>query len=227
MASSKRKALLALLLLVPAPSFGTWMAMHLAEGSVGQAVFLASKVWMLALPVAWLVLVDKGRPSFPRPVSRGMGAACLTGSAIFLAVVAAYWLLGPHWIDAELMRERMLEVGLKTPLIYVLGALYWCTFNSLAEEYVWRWFVFTRCEALTGRWTAVGASGLLFTLHHIIALSAYFDARVTVLASLGVFIGGATWSWLYLRYRNIWAAYVSHVFADVIIFAIGWKIVFG
>ncbi|MHC4103176.1 MAG: CPBP family glutamic-type intramembrane protease [Planctomycetota bacterium] len=41
-----------------------------------------------------------------------------------------------------------------------------------------------------------------------------------------MFIGGTTWSWLYLRYRNIWAAYVSHVFADVIIFAIGWKLLF-
>ncbi|MHC4447151.1 MAG: CPBP family intramembrane glutamate endopeptidase, partial [Planctomycetota bacterium] len=93
MASGKRNALLALLLLVPAPSFGTWMAMHVSEGPVGQAVFLATKVWILALPVAWLVLVDKGRPTFPRPVSRGMGAACLTGAAIFLAIGAAYWLL--------------------------------------------------------------------------------------------------------------------------------------
>ena len=227
MSSPQRTALLALLLLVPVPSIGTWMGMIVAEGPVGQAVFLASKVWILILPVAWLVLVDKGRPSFPRPVRRGMGAACLTGLAIFLAIGATYWLLGRHWIDAELMRERMLEVGLKTPLIYVLGALYWCTFNSLAEEYVWRWFVLTRCEAFMPRAVAVIASGLLFTLHHVIALDVYFDWRITTFGSLGVFLGGTTWSWLYLRYRNIWAAYASHVFADVVIFTIGWWIIFG
>ncbi|MHC4769736.1 MAG: CPBP family intramembrane glutamic endopeptidase, partial [Planctomycetota bacterium] len=106
------------------------------------------------------------------------------------------------------------------------GAVYWCTINSMLEEYVWRWFVSTRCEVLMPRRLAVMAAGLLFTLHHIIALDVYFDWRIVVLGSMGVFIGGTTWSWLYLRYRNIWAAYVSHVFADVIIFAIGWKLLF-
>jgi membrane protease YdiL (CAAX protease family) len=109
---------------------------------------------------------------------------------------------------------------------YLWGAVYWCTINSMLEEYVWRWFVSTRCEVLMPRRLAVMAAGLLFTLHHIIALDVYFDWRIVVLGSVGVFIGGTTWSWLYLRYRNIWAAYVSHVFADVIIFAIGWKLLF-
>ncbi len=47
-----------------------------------------------------------------------------------------------------------------------------------------------------------------------------------VLASLGIGIGGVTWSWLYLTYRNIWAAYVSHIFADVVIFGIGYVLIF-
>ena len=37
----------------------------------------------------------------------------------------------------------------------------------------------------------------------------------------GVFIGGLTWSLLYLRYRNIYACWVSHVYADLIIFLSG------
>ena len=76
--TEKRKALLALLLLVPAPSIGTWMGMIAAEGTVlGTTVFGASKIWVLVLPVVWLMLVDRKRPSLPRPVARGMGAACL------------------------------------------------------------------------------------------------------------------------------------------------------
>jgi hypothetical protein len=50
---------------------------------------------------------------------------------------------------------------------------------------------------------------------------------VTLLGSTGVFIGGATWSWIYLRWRNIYAAYVSHVLADLAVFGVGWYIVFG
>ena len=214
------------MLLVPVPSIGTWMAMVAAEGLVGQIAFGASKVWIWVFPVAWLFWIDRRRPTIPRPVARGMGAACASGVLIMAAIAAGYWFLGRHWIDAEFMQAKMAEVGLDSKGRYLLGALYWITVNSLLEEYVWRWFVVTRCEALMHRRAAVGTSALFFTFHHIIALEVYFDWRVTVLASIGIFIGGATWSWLYLRYRNIWAAYVCHVFADVIIFAIGWHLVF-
>ncbi|MCH8166191.1 MAG: CPBP family intramembrane metalloprotease [Planctomycetes bacterium] len=223
----RQRAIVALLLLVPVPSFGTWMAMVQAEGPVGQTIFFAAKLWVCVLPVAWLVLIDKRRPALPLPRRDGMAAAIVSGSLFFLAIAIGYWFLGRHWIEPEFMRDKAHEIGLSTPVLYLLGAVYWCTINSILEEYVWRWFVVTRCEVLMRRVPAVIVSGLLFTLHHIIALNVYFDGRVTALGSLGVFIGGATWSWLYLRYRNIWAAYVSHVFADVIIFIIGWQIIFA
>jgi membrane protease YdiL (CAAX protease family) len=228
--NDKQRALLALILLIPIPSFGTWMGMVAAEGPVGQTLFGASKIWAFGLPVVWLMVVERTRPRIPRPSKRGMGAACVTGSIIFVSIALAYWLLGRHWIDVELMRAEGEEMGF-TRTSYILGAIYWCTINSMLEEYLWRWFVATRCEMLMRRWLAVMTAGLLFTLHHIIALYAWFEGieyrwAIVVLGSLGVFIGGTTWSWLYLRYRNIWAAYVSHVFADVIIFAIGWKLLF-
>jgi membrane protease YdiL (CAAX protease family) len=226
-AKSQTRALTALLLLVPVPSIATWLGMAGAEGTaLGNTVFALGKIWILLLPVAWVTFVERQKPRIPLPAARGMRAACLTGSAIVVAIASAYWLLGRHWIDAGLVREQAHEVGLTTPTRYVLGAIYWCTINSILEEYVWRWFVATRCEVLVPRIAAVVLSGLFFTLHHIVALAVYFDWRVTVLGSVGVFIGGATWSWLYIRYRNIWAAYVSHVFADVIIFAIGYKLIF-
>jgi len=228
MTAKKSWAILALLLLVPAPSIGTWIGMVAAAGTpLGKAAFLLSKLWVFVLPLVWLLIVDRERPTFPRPSSRGMAAACATGAVIFVAILVAYWLLGHQWIDAAFMREKAREVGLETPVIYLLGALYWCTVNSILEEYVWRWFVLTRCEAFMPQAVAVIASGLLFTLHHVIALDVYFDWRITTFGSLGVFLGGTTWSWLYLRYRNIWAAYASHVFADVVIFTIGWWIIFG
>ena len=71
------------------------------------------------------------------------------------------------------------------------------------------------------------ASACGFTLHHIFALWAQFDWRVTALASLGVFVGGLLWSWLYLRYRSVWPCWVSHAIVDVPIFVIGWWLIFG
>jgi len=225
--NTRRHALLALVLLVPAPSIGVYTAAYGSPGTaLGQGVFMACKVWLLLLPLLWHLFVDRHRPTLPRPTRKGMKAAIVSGALIFLAIAVGYWLVRDR-IDAPTVREKAFAVGLSTPAIYLLGAIYWCTINSLLEEYVWRWFVFTRCEVLMPRWSAVIASGLFFTIHHVIALAAYFDPFITALASLGVFVGGATWSWIYLTSRNLYAAYVSHVFADVIIFIIGYRLIFG
>lgn len=225
---SKRSAVWALALLVPAPTIGALFGLILMPDSpVGKTVFALAKIWLVLLPVLWHWLVDRQPVRVPRPAGRGMGMAVATGLVIFFGIAGAYGLVGRHWIDNEAMRQTAEQAGLASPAAYLIGAVYWCTLNSLAEEYIWRWFVFTRFRVLAGAWPAVLFSGLCFTLHHIVALSAYFDWRVTALGALGVFIGGATWSWLYLRYRNIYTAYVSHVFADLIIFYLGWRMIFG
>ena len=225
--SAAGRAALALAAIVPAPTLGILAALYLwPDTALSQIVYAACKVWLLALPVLWLLLVERQRPRIPRLTSQGMAAGVATGVGIFGCIIAAYLLFG-HWIDTEAMATQIAAIGLGDPRVFLIGALYWCTVNSILEEYVWRWFVFTRCEALMPRAPAVIAAGLFFTLHHAIALDFYFDWRVTLLASTGVFIGGATWSWIYLRWRNIYAAYVSHVFADLAVFGVGWYLVFG
>lgn len=223
----KRNAILALILLIPAPSFGTLMGMVWAEGTtLGNVCYMTSKAWVALLPVVWLMLVDRKRPSIPRPSGRGMVAGIVTGSLIFVAIGGAYLLFARSWIDVEHMRQEAADMDLDV-LRYLGLSVYLIAINSLLEEYVWRWFVVTRCEVLMPRWWAVVVSGLLFTLHHVFALAVYFeDWRIIVLASTGVGVGGMTWSWIYIRYRNIWAAYVSHVFADVVILAIGYQLLF-
>jgi len=221
------RAIIALLAIVPAPTLGLVEALYLwPDATLGQLVYGGLKFWLIALPVAWVVLIDGHRPRIPQFSARGMREGIVTGLVIFAVIISAYW-LARDWIDSAAMAQQIAEIGLGKPSIYLLAALYWCTFNSILEEYVWRWFVFTRCEALMPRLAAVVAAGLFFTAHHAIALSFYFDWRVTLISCAGVFIGGTTWSWLYLRWRNIYAGYVSHVFADLAVFSVGWYIIFG
>lgn len=225
--TNRNQAALALVAIVPAPTLGILAAMHLwPDSALGQVVYALCKVWLLVLPIVWIALVERHRPRLPPLRARGMAAGVVTGVLIFGVIVGAYALFG-HWIDTAAMVEQIESIGLGVLWVYALGALYWCTVNSILEEYVWRWFVFTRCEALMPRIVAVLAAGFFFTVHHVIALAFYFDWRVTLLGSLGVFIGGTTWSWIYLRWRNIYAAYVSHVFADLAVFGVGWHLVFA
>ena len=227
--SSGSSARLALLLLVPVPSLGTAASMLFWPGTPwGQGLFVAAKLWIVALPLAWWLGVERGRPSWSPPRRGGFGVAAILGLAIAAFIVVVFWVterLG--WIDPATVASRAAATGLVDFRLYLLGTVYWITVNSLIEEFVWRWFVFRQFETLLGGPPAVIAAGLAFTAHHVIALAAQFPWPMAALGSLGVFAGGIVWSWLYLRYRSIWPCWVSHVIADVPIFVIGYRMIFG
>ncbi len=224
---SRRLSFISLLLLVPAPSIGVVMAMYIVPGIVGQTIFTISKIWLVLFPIVWIYKFDREKIVIPQLSTKGMKIACLAGLIIFSGIAISYFIVNSFGlIDPKTISSKVKAVGLVSPQIYFIGAIYWCTINSLIEEYVWRWFVFTRCEKLMPQIWAVFASALFFTLHHFFALYTYFSLPMTIVASIGVFIGGTTWSWIYLRYRNIYASYLSHVFADIIIFLIAYQLIF-
>ncbi|MDX1679797.1 MAG: CPBP family intramembrane glutamic endopeptidase [Akkermansiaceae bacterium] len=224
-----RRALTALLLLLPIPTLAVLAAMlWLPESGLGQILFMLSKLWILLLPLIWRKFVE-GHPLSLSPARHGGWAPALwTGVGIAMVILGAFFVVRHlGWIDEVKVRERAELTGLDHPAIFIGAALYWITFNSLMEEYVWRWFVFRQFEKLIGGKLAVVASALGFTLHHIFAVALQFDWRITLLASTGVFAGGLIWSWLYLRYRSVWPCYLSHAIVDVPIFVAGWIIIFG
>jgi membrane protease YdiL (CAAX protease family) len=142
-------------------------------------------------------------------------------------IVLVYFItLRLGWIDPASVRTRADATGLNNLRLYLAGAVYWITLNSLMEEYVWRWFVYRQFEVLLGGPGAIFASALAFTAHHVIAMAGQFDWLMTVLGSFGVFVGGAVWGWLFQRYRSVWPCYVSHAIVDVPIFVIGYWLIF-
>lgn len=217
-----KKALLSLLLLVPAPSLGVLAGMIVwPDTPLGQGIFAFSKLWLFGLPAAWYLLIDKARSSLSRPHKGGFGFGLLSGLLISGVILAAYFLLGGIFIDKGMMAERIRAIGLMNPLLYLGGAAYWICINSVLEEYVWRWFVVRQCKTLLGPIAAVIASALCFTVHHTVALQTFLPPVATVVCSLGVFIGGAVWSWMYVKYESIWPGYLSHAIVDLCIFGIG------
>ena len=224
----KKKAILSLLLLVPAPSIGVLFGMILfPEAVLGKAVFAISKVWLFGFPVLWYLLVDKGKFSLSPARKGGFGFGILSGLAVSGIILAAYLLLGNSLLDKAFMTEKMNEIGLASWPVYIGGAAYWICVNSVLEEYLWRWFVVRQCEGLFKPMMAVIASAIFFTLHHTIAMSTFMPWFPTMMCSLGIFIGGALWSWMYVKYDSIWPGYVSHAIVDLCIFAIGALMIFG
>jgi uncharacterized protein len=230
---AKQQAIIALALLVPVPTIGVYFGMwdkSTAGSALGDAIYLAGKVWLVFLPLAWLLLVQRGRLSWSPPRLGGFAFGICSGLIISLIILIAWLLMGDALIDRETVRDAAAQAGLDSTARYLMLAIYICTVNALIEEYVWRWFCFRQCERLTTAWrggAAVILSAAFFTLHHILALAAQFGAVAVILGSLGVFIGGCVWSYCYLRYRSIWPGYVSHAIVDVAVFAIGWYLIFG
>lgn len=224
---SRRRSLLALALLAPVPTLGIASALIWFPGPVGRAIFSAAKIWLIVFPAAWYLFVEKGRLSWSPPKNGGFKTGALVGLVMAGAIAAACCIVVLSGFDPKALRGEVAEMGLATMTAYVFGALYWIFFNSVVEEYVFRWFVQGQCESLMAHRAAILVSAAVFTTHHVVAMATYLSPGLTAVASAGVFIAGATWSWMMARYRSIWPGWVAHAIADVAVFASGGYLLFG
>lgn len=220
------KDIWALLFSMPIPTIGVWLGMFVwPDSTAGEIAFAVAKTWVLGFPLAWLFYSQR-RISWPPISVQGLGMGFATGIIMFAVIVAAYIGFGSTTIDPIEFKSAMQEVGLLHRNKFVLMALYWTFINALLEEYFWRWFIVSRAQSFLTKKGAIVLSALGFVAHHFLAMSLYFDLPTTLLACVGIFVAGIVWSALYLRYRNIFASYLSHIFADAAIFGIGYYVLF-
>lgn len=224
----RRRAILSLAVWIPAPSLGVLFGMIWFPGqTLGIAAFLLCKIWFFGLPAAWRLLVER-EPLSLSPARRGgwglgIGSGLLLGAIVFLLGAGP----GGALIDPAFFRERLTAAGLGSPAAYLAGAAYWILVNSVLEEYAWRWFCYRQFETLLRPGVAAAASAAAFALHHFLALQVYLPLPAAAIGTLGVGLGGWVWSLLYGRTRSIWPGYVSHALADVAVFWLGARILFG
>ena len=224
----KNLALLGLILVGIAPTVSVVTGFAFKAGVLAIVVFIFTKVWIFGLPAFWHLRIDKN--VFSRSPALNGGWAVSAGLGIVMAVVImlAYVLLGDTLVSDEDLIEILDPFGLTTPWKLMLAILFWVFINSVLEEFVFRWFITSKIEQLvSGKWLPILLSAGVFTLHHTIALAFFIDPLGNFLASLGVFIGGVIFSWIYIEYRSIWVAWVAHAIADVAVFAIAWQMIVG
>ena len=225
--SDRQNAQLALIMLVPASSIGVAISLFIAPGTIGTIVSVLCGLWLLVLPIAWSVLRDRYQLHLSLPKHQELLVGVILGLLMFVIIIGTYWLFGQHWIDAADAKSKVQQMGLSNPTILLIVQAYFVLINSLIEEFIWRWFVYKKCEILIPGKAAIFLSALFFTFHHIIVLAAYTDWRGVIFGSLAVFAAGAIWSWCYLTYRSLWASYISHAIADLALSIIAWKTLFS
>ena len=223
----RRRALLAIILVGAAPSLSTILSFTVDNGTASQVIFVITKLWLLCFPLYWLLKVDRGSISWSKPQQGGYLMSIGLGVGMSVGMVGTWLLLGDA-IDAKLLSDALEPVGLMDPKVYLLATIYWILFNSLLEEYVFRWFLVIKSEELVGEgYPAIFLSALIFVVHHTVALAVFgFPWWANLLSSVALFIGGAIFSWLYVRYRSVWIPYIAHAICDVAVFGVGAIILF-
>ena len=226
---ARQYAMWALALILPAPLLGITASLYLPSFNgfeLGQAIWFFAKVWLFLFPALWLVFVDKERFSSSATnlvgVMAGFAWVCPVAGIIFIA-----WLLAREFtsfVDEPGIKNQIEQLGLATPQKFWVFAVAISFLNALMEEYVWRWFVFSKCKVLLGKWRGILLASLFFTLHHVIVVWNFGDFLLIVFASTGIFTAGVLWTWMYNKYNSIWPGYISHVAADLAVMWIAWDI---
>ena len=223
-------AILAFVLVLPTAS--TWLYFVLLAGSPAmQLMYLCSKVLQFALPVAWVVCVQKRRLQLGRPkasdVMRGLAFGVL---AVGIGLAAFYgYFKGSVYLERapQLIQAKTQGLGLTRPELYLAFAVFVSIPHSLLEEYYWRWFVFGQSCRVLPVWVAVAVSSLGFMSHHVIVVHAFLQTAwwVTAFFSLCIAFGGAAWAVIYRRSGSLYGAWLSHLILDCGIMWIGYDLI--
>ena len=223
------KSLLAILLVGFIPSISVIFGIKIIENELhSQIFFVICKLWIFIIPTVWFFYVEKNIFSRELPSRKGLEMGTATGLIMSIIIILT-WIVFEDSINLEEMIDTLNSKGLSNVNLYVMGMIYWIFINSLLEEYVFRWFITTKASVLFGNDSyAIFFSALMFTLHHSLALHFFgFIWWQTIIASFGLLSAAAIWSWLYLQYRSIWVCWLSHAICDVVVFSIGYQILFA
>ena len=231
---SKKKAIVALSLILPAPLIGVSSSFHMPsirtpftdEIEIGKIIWALAKVWLMVLPVVWLLCIDQGKLSWS-PTNRKGVLAGLVWSVLFAIIIFVLYGLFRGTLIPPSAKHQIFELGITSPAHFFIFASAMSLGNSLMEEYVWRWFVFSKFKLLLGVWPAIILSAFFFTVHHIVIMWNFGSLWLVFLGSIGLFTGAIIWAWLYNKYNSIWPGWICHVAADTAIMWITWWIITG
>lgn len=225
--SFPKNEILQVLLITLLASLGCILILYIAPETIGKILFSSSKLGLLIISIITLFLINNREINIVFPKSKELLLGITSGILIFIVIISSYQIFGYNHLNNTNIILKANQLGINSLNIYLFSAIYGVFFNPLIEEYLWRGFVYAKCKILTSEIIAIFLTAFLFTLHHIIILSAFTSNFLVILLSLlGIFIGSVIWSFFYLNFESLWASYISHLCADLALIIIGWQLLF-
>lgn len=199
----------------------------LGHSSLAPFIYVLSKIGMIALPIAVILIGWQYGTFFKKTkfydVLLGLGI----GTIFFVVIFGAFQFF-PELFDKAFVDvlPRAKAFGIANPITFIIVGLIFSIFHSLFEEFYWRWFIFGTMKSLLPVKAAIVLSGVAFSLHHILALTAFTTPLLAIIFGLLVGAIGSFWSLLYVWRGNLTASWISHIAADLAIISAGYVILF-
>jgi len=221
-----------LIVVMALPSLAAWLYFIALSGSAGvKPMYFGSKVVQFAIPALWMAFVQKQRLQRVPPDVRSIRLGAMIGAAMVAAGCAAYFGYlkhQPRFANVpESIGTKLTDMGLTSPVIFLVFAVFISVPHSLLEEYYWRWFTFGQLRRVIPWKPAAIISSLGFMAHHVIVIEQLFHGHTVeiVFFSLCVAFGGAVWAWVYQRTGSLYGAWASHFLVDCGIMFLGYDII--
>ncbi len=131
-----------------------------------------------------------------------------------ILVFLAYYFLRDYisWDDIK----NSLAVRWINSLTFIFAFIYVMFWNSLIEEFFFRWFIF-HFLVEKYKYFAYFFSAILFALYHMAIFWDWFNIYLMIVAIFGLFLGWIFFSWLYKKTSWIWWAWIFHILVDLVI----------
>lgn len=131
-------------------------------------------------------------------------------------VLLAYLLFSP-FIDLHTIKNDLTERLGITTTTYIMVGIYITFANSFLEEYFFRGFIFFNLPKKVG----YIYSPLLFASYHIPMIMLWFSPLIIALCFVGLWTIGFIFHKVNERNQTIWASWMIHICADIMIILIG------
>ncbi|WP_010095650.1 CPBP family intramembrane glutamic endopeptidase [Ornithinibacillus scapharcae] len=139
----------------------------------------------------------------------------LGASSAFILLVA-YIICLPYINLDSIMDDLTNRLGITTTT-YIIVGIYITFGNSFLEEFFFRGFIFFNLP----RRLAYLFSPLLFAAYHIPMIMLWFSPLIIVICFIGLWLIGVVFHLVNERTATIWASWIIHICADVMIILIG------
>ncbi len=147
----------------------------------------------------------------------------LLGSALFVIILSAYFLLGSFFDLSNITKSLKSDIGVSQEN-FVFVACYIAIVNSFLEELFFRGFAFLELKKVTKGNFAMIISSVFFALYHIAMMINWMNIGQLALITIALFVGGLIFNKLNEKYNTIYASWIVHMFANLAINLIGFML---